>query len=92
VVLYSSSIFFTGAWRALRARTLDMMVLVAVAVGIAFVYSAAVTFGPSGETFYDAAAMLATFVLLGTGLRCVPAAAPTTRSERCSTSPRRERS
>ena len=65
VVLYSSSIFFAGAWRALRARTLDMMVLVAVAVGIAFAYSAAVTFGLSGETFYDAAAMLATFVLLG---------------------------
>jgi P-type Cu2+ transporter len=65
VVLYSSSIFFTGAGRALRAQTLDMMVLVAVAVGIAFAYSAAVTFGLSGETFYDAAAMLATFVLLG---------------------------
>jgi Cu2+-exporting ATPase len=42
-----------------------MMVLVAVAVGVAFAYSAAVTFGLSGETFYDAAAMLATFVLLG---------------------------
>ena len=65
VVLYASSIFFTGAWNALRARTLDMMVLVAVAVGIAFAYSTAVTFGLSGETFYDAAAMLATFVLLG---------------------------
>ncbi|MGN6169435.1 MAG: heavy metal translocating P-type ATPase [Solirubrobacteraceae bacterium] len=65
VVLYSSSIFFKGAWNALRAHTLDMMVLVAVAVGIAFAYSAAVTFGLSGETFYDAAAMLATFVLLG---------------------------
>jgi P-type Cu2+ transporter len=65
VLLYSSAIFFTGAWRALRAHTLDMMVLVAVAVGIAFAYSAAVTFGLSGETFYDAAAMLATFVLLG---------------------------
>lgn len=65
VVLYSSSIFFTGAWAALRARALDMMVLVAVAVGISFAYSAAVTFGLSGETFYDAAAMLATFVLLG---------------------------
>jgi Cu2+-exporting ATPase len=65
VVSYSSSLFFTGAWTALRARTLDMMVLVAVAVGISFAYSAAVTFGLSGETFYDAAAMLATFVLLG---------------------------
>ena len=35
VVLYASSIFFTGAVAALRNRTLDMMVLVAVAVGIA---------------------------------------------------------
>jgi Cu2+-exporting ATPase len=65
IVLYASSLFFTGAWTALKARTLDMMVLVAVAVGIAFAYSAAVTFGLSGDTFYDAAAMLATFVLLG---------------------------
>jgi Cu2+-exporting ATPase len=64
-VLYASSIFFTGAWAALKARTLDMMVLVAVAVGIAFAYSVAVTFGLAGDTFYDAAAMLATFVLLG---------------------------
>src|SRR4029450_4114749 len=30
VVFYSAWIFFDGAWRALRARTLDMMVLVAV--------------------------------------------------------------
>ncbi len=65
IVFYSSSMFFTGAWAALKARTLDMMVLVAVAVGIAFAYSAAVTFGLEGDTFYDAAAMLATFVLLG---------------------------
>jgi P-type Cu2+ transporter len=65
IVFYASTIFFTGAVTALRARTLDMMVLVAVAIGIGFTYSAAVTFGLAGETFYDAAAMLATFVLLG---------------------------
>ena len=33
VVFYSSWIFFDGAVRALRNRTLDMMVLVAVAIG-----------------------------------------------------------
>ena len=33
VVFYSAWIFFDGAVRALRARTLDMMVLVATAVG-----------------------------------------------------------
>jgi Cu2+-exporting ATPase len=65
IVFYASTIFFTGAVAALRARTLDMMVLVATAIGIGFTYSAAVTFGLAGETFYDAAAMLATFVLLG---------------------------
>ena len=32
-IFYSAWIFFDGAFRALRARTLDMMVLVAVAVG-----------------------------------------------------------
>ncbi|MGI1850084.1 cation transporter, partial [Rhodococcus sp. SJ] len=32
VIFYSSWIFFDGAYRALKARTLDMMVLVAVAV------------------------------------------------------------
>ena len=39
-VFYSAWIFFDGAWRALRARTLDMMVLVAVAVGAGWLYSA----------------------------------------------------
>jgi Cu2+-exporting ATPase len=33
VIFYSCWVFFAGAVRALRARTLDMMVLVAVAVG-----------------------------------------------------------
>jgi Cu2+-exporting ATPase len=65
VVFYSSAIFFTGAYQALKARTLDMMVLVAVAIGTAFAYSVAVTFFIEGEVFYEAAALLATFVLLG---------------------------
>ena len=43
VIFYSAWIFFDGAWRALRARTLDMMVLVAVAVGAGWLYSLAVT-------------------------------------------------
>jgi Cu2+-exporting ATPase len=65
VVFYSSTIFFVGAWHALRARTLDMMVLVAVAIGTAFVYSVAATFWIEGDVFYEAAAFLAAFVLLG---------------------------
>jgi P-type Cu2+ transporter len=65
VVLYASSIFFTGAVMALRNRTLDMMVLVAVAIGVGWLYSVAATFVIEGEVFYEAAGMLATFVLLG---------------------------
>jgi len=65
IVLYASSIFFTGALAALRARTLDMMVLVAVAIGTAWIYSVSATFFITGDVFYEAAGMLATFVLLG---------------------------
>jgi P-type Cu2+ transporter len=65
IVFYASSIFFTGALAALKARTLDMMVLVAVAIGVGWLYSVAATFFLDGEVFYEAAAMLASFVLLG---------------------------
>src|SRR5262249_19178799 len=54
-----------GAYRALKARTLDMMVLVAVAIGTGWVYSVAATFWIAGDVFYEASAFLATFVLLG---------------------------
>ena len=65
VVFYAGWIFFDGAWRALRARTLDMMVLVAVAIGAGWLYSLAVTLTGGGEVFYEAASVLAAFVLLG---------------------------
>ena len=65
VIFYSAWIFFDGAYRALRARTLDMMVLVAVGVGAGWVYSLIVTLTGGGEVFYEAATVLATFVLLG---------------------------
>jgi len=65
VILYSSSIFFTGAYAALKARTLDMMVLVAVAIGAGWLYSVGVTLTGGGDVFYEAATVLAAFVLLG---------------------------
>jgi Cu2+-exporting ATPase len=65
VILYSCWIFFDGAARALRARTLDMMVLVAVAVGAGWLYSLYVTLTGGGDVFYEAATVLAAFVLLG---------------------------
>jgi Cu2+-exporting ATPase len=65
VIFWSASIFFSGALRALRARTLDMMVLVAVGIGTGWAYSAGVTLTGGGDVFFEAATMLAAFVLLG---------------------------
>ncbi len=65
VVFWSAWIFFDGAVRALRARTLDMMVLVAVAIAAGWGYSVVITFTGGGEVFYEAATVLTAFVLLG---------------------------
>jgi P-type Cu2+ transporter len=65
VIFYSAGIFFDGAVRALRNRTLDMMVLVAVGVGAGWLYSLIVTVRGGGEVFYEASTVLTSFVLLG---------------------------
>jgi len=65
VIFYADWIFFEGAYRALRKRTLDMMVLVAVAVGAGWLYSVGVTLTGGGDVFYEAATVLSAFVLLG---------------------------
>ena len=65
VIFYSAQVFFAGALRALQARTLDMMVLVAVAVGAGWLYSVGVTVTGGGDVFYEAATILTAFVLLG---------------------------
>jgi P-type Cu2+ transporter len=65
VVFYSGRVFFEGAVRALRARTLDMNVLVSVAIGSGWIYSVVVSLTGGGDVFYEASSLLATFVLLG---------------------------
>jgi len=65
VIFWSATIFFSGAIAALRFRTLDMMVLVAVGIGTGWAYSVGVTLTGGGDVFYEAATMLAAFVLLG---------------------------
>jgi Cu2+-exporting ATPase len=65
VILWADSIFFDGALRAVRAKTLDMMVLVAVAVGAGWLYSLVITLTGGGDVFYEAATVLSAFVLLG---------------------------
>lgn len=65
VIGYSARVFFDGAVEALRARTLDMNVLVASAVAAGWTYSVVVTLRGGGDVFYEASAVLCAFVLLG---------------------------
>ncbi|TSC71174.1 MAG: heavy metal translocating P-type ATPase [Parcubacteria group bacterium Gr01-1014_49] len=65
IVFWTGSIFITGAYHSLKARALNMMVLIATGVLAAYLGSIALAFTESGEAFYEAAAMLVTFVLFG---------------------------
>ncbi|HWO91804.1 MAG TPA: heavy metal translocating P-type ATPase, partial [Methylomirabilota bacterium] len=65
VIGYSARVFFDGAIGALRARTLDMNVLVTVAIAAGWSYSVVITFSGGGDVFYEASTVLSTFVLLG---------------------------
>jgi len=65
VVWWGGWPFVSSAARSLRQRELTMMTLIATGILVSYAYSAAVTFGLPGEPFYDAAAMLTAFSLLG---------------------------
>src|SRR6266702_2773510 len=65
VVWWGGWPFVSSAWRSLRRSELTMMTLIATGILVSYLYSAAVTFGLRGEPFYDAAAMLTAFSLLG---------------------------
>jgi len=65
VVWWGGWPFVSAAARSLRQRELTMMTLIATGILVSYLYSAAVTFGLRGEPFYDAAAMLTAFSLLG---------------------------
>jgi len=65
VVIYGGKPFFVGARNGLRAGVLNMSVLVSLSVLAGYIFSVAATFIFEGEVFYEAAAMLVTFVLFG---------------------------
>jgi len=64
-VVYPGWPFFTAAIRSLRRGVLDMAVLVLLSVGTGYGFSIASTFFFDGPNFYEASAVLLTFVLLG---------------------------
>jgi Cu2+-exporting ATPase len=65
IVFKFGSIFPVGAYEALKKKTLNMMVLIATGVLAAYIFSVVITLFIGGETFFEAAAMLVTFVLFG---------------------------
>jgi len=65
VVFYSAVPFFISAWRALKARHLNMDVPVAMAIGGAYLASAWATLTASGEVYFDAVMMFTFFLLVG---------------------------
>jgi Cu2+-exporting ATPase len=66
VALWTSSVFHVGAYYALKSRVLNMSVLVSLGILTSYLFSVGLTlFTPGQETFYEAAVMLAVFLLFG---------------------------
>ena len=73
VVFWFGRQFFTGAIRQLKHRSANMDTLVALSTGIAYLYSSAITIFPdliqkegiSGHVYFEASAVIITFILLG---------------------------
>jgi Cu+-exporting ATPase len=77
VVLWCALPFFERGWASVRSRNLNMFTLIALGVGVAYVYSVVATLAPGlfppqfrgheGEVgvYFEAAAVIVTLVLLG---------------------------
>src|SRR5216117_266979 len=65
VFFYSGWIFLYSSFRALQHRTLNMSVLIAVGITAAYSFSVLLTILQSADSYYEATALLVTFVLFG---------------------------
>ncbi len=65
VFVYGGWLFLYSAYFALKRRDLNMSVLIAVGITAAYLFSVVLTVLGSTESFYEAVAMLITFVLFG---------------------------
>ncbi len=72
LLILTTPVFFYGGWLflyssyfALKQKNLNMSVLIAVGISAAYIFSVILTFIGSPDSFYEAAAMLITFVLFG---------------------------
>jgi len=65
VVFGAGKQFFTKAWRLAKQKAANMDTLIALGVGSAYGYSLPVLFRRKGHMYFEAAAAIITFVLLG---------------------------
>jgi P-type Cu2+ transporter len=65
VFFYGGLVFIRGALSELRARLPGMMTLISLAIGVAFLFSLAVTLGYPGVPLWEELATLVTVMLLG---------------------------
>ena len=65
VYFFAGWIFLYSSYKALGQKNLNMAVLIAVGITAAYGFSIVLTLTGSEESFYEAAAMLITFVLFG---------------------------
>jgi Cu2+-exporting ATPase len=65
VFAYGGTPFLKGALREVRARLPGMMTLIALAIGVAFAFSLAVTIGYPGMPLWEELSTLVTVMLLG---------------------------
>src|SRR3989449_1365446 len=65
VYFYSGWIFLYSSFRALQQKTLNMSVLIATGITAAYGFSVLLTILQSADSYYEATALLITFVLFG---------------------------
>ncbi len=64
-ILYPIWPFVVAAWRAVKTGTLNMAVLIILSVGTGYLFSVGATFLFKSGQFFEAAAVLLVFILLG---------------------------
>jgi Cu2+-exporting ATPase len=65
IFVYGGRVFLAGGWSEIRAKQPGMMLLISLAILVAFGYSVAVTLGVHGMDFWWELATLITIMLLG---------------------------
>ena len=65
IFLYGGSVFLTGGWSEIRDRKPGMMLLISLAIGVAFIASAATSLGFFDLEFWWELALLIVIMLLG---------------------------